>query len=79
MTRDFLIEFEIESLALVAETQLKNITIDKKENLFGIIENRGKSLFITLTYPYEITDSNNVYLNNNIIHKGLRRLNFCSN
>ncbi len=76
MTRDFLIEFENENLALDAATQLKNITIDKKENLFGMIENRGKSLFVTLTYPNEIKDSNDLYFNNNIIHKGLEDLTF---
>ena len=76
MTRDFLIEFENENLALDAATQLKNITIDKKENLFGMIENRGKSLFVTLTYPNEIKDSNDLYFNNDIIHKGLEDLTF---
>jgi len=76
MTRDFLIEFNNESLAFDAEKLLKKVTIDKKENLFGIIENRGKSLFVTSTYPNELTNANNIYLDDDIILKGLENLTF---
>ena len=76
MTRDFLIEFSNESLAIVAEKNLKMLTVDKKENLFGIIENRGKSLFVTLTYPQELTNKNKLYFNDKVISNGIEDLTF---
>ena len=58
MTRDFLIEFENTQQALAAQTVLESVQIDDGEvPLFGEIDNRGKSLFVTLTYPYEIMTS----------------------
>lgn len=56
MTRDFLIEFEDKEMALMAQSILGNIKMDDNILLFGEIDNRGKSLFVTLTYPHEITD-----------------------
>lgn len=66
MTRDFLIEFASETDASAAEAVLASIqvTIDGSA-LFGEIDNRGKSLFVTLTYPEEITDSTKYKLGNN--------------
>ncbi len=56
MTRDFLIEFENEKQAQAAKDVLTGMTIvGKNVPLFGEIDNRGDSLFVTLTYPYEIT------------------------
>jgi hypothetical protein len=57
MTRDFLIEFDDESAARVAQRQLSSLTM-KGDGvpMFGEIDNRGTSLFVTLTYPNEITD-----------------------
>lgn len=58
MTRDFLIEFNSEAQAIEAQTVLNNIkVIPQGCALFGEIDNRGKSLFVTLTFPKEITDS----------------------
>lgn len=58
MTRDFLIEFENEKQALSAQIVLASVwVLDEKTPLFGEIDNRGTSLFVTLTYPLEITDS----------------------
>jgi hypothetical protein len=58
MTRDFLIEFESEQQAQLAQLILASVRVDGDEvNLFGEIDNRGKSLFVTLTYPKEITES----------------------
>lgn len=58
MTRDFLIEFENEQQALAAQNVLASVHVDDDDApLFGEIDNRGKSLFVTLTYPDEITAS----------------------
>lgn len=56
MTRDFLIEFDSEKQAADAEMDLRKIKVAADdEPLFGEIDNRGDSLFVTLTYPKEIT------------------------
>lgn len=54
MTRDFLVECEDAAMASAAERRLAAITVEG-ERLFGEIDNRGDSLFVTLTYPREIT------------------------
>ncbi len=56
MTRDFLIEFENSGLAESAEKVLNSINSLDGDKVFGIIENRGSSLFVTLTYANEIKD-----------------------
>ena len=63
MTRDFLITFENKSDQEKAFDQIKNIKVDHKDFLFGEIEKMDNSLFVTLTYPYEITE--NTYINLN--------------
>jgi hypothetical protein len=56
MTRDFLIEFENAQQALAAQDVLVGVRVlGCDEPLFGEIDNRGKSLFVVLTYPQEIT------------------------
>jgi hypothetical protein len=58
MTRDFLIEFENEQQAQYAQDVLASVrVVDDDAQLFGEIDNRGGSLFLTLTYPQEITAS----------------------
>lgn len=54
MTRDFLVEFESEEDCAVAESKLRNITSRDGVNIFGEVDNRGKDIFVTLTYPDEI-------------------------
>ena len=54
MSRDFLIKFNNASVANIAEKQLGDIIEQNNNKLFGIIENRGDELFVTLTYPNEI-------------------------
>lgn len=54
MTRDFLLECADATEAASAQERLLSITVDG-EPLFGDIDNRGSSLFVTLTYPREIT------------------------
>lgn len=56
MTRDFLIEFENVQQAHAAQDVLARVrVVGDDEPLFGEIDNRGNSLFVTLTYPHEIT------------------------
>lgn len=58
MTRDFLIEFENKQQAQHAQDVLASVrVVDADAQLFGEIDNRGDSLFVTLTYPQEITAS----------------------
>lgn len=61
MTRDFLIEFEDSQHAMEAEKLLASVIVEGPDNLplFGEIDNRGNSLFVTLTFPLEITESTN--------------------
>ena len=60
MTRDFLITFENDDYALAAQDLLASVRVsDGDAPLFGEIDNRGGSLFVSLTYPLEITDSTN--------------------
>jgi hypothetical protein len=55
MTRDFLVTFDSMEDAAIAQNILNGLRISgKTEPLFGEIENRGKELFVTLTYPDEI-------------------------
>jgi hypothetical protein len=56
MTRDFLVSFDTEEQALKAEQQLSEILTNKGVKLFEEIDNRGKDIFVVLTYPSEITD-----------------------
>jgi hypothetical protein len=56
MTRDFLVEFDSIAKATAAENVLRSITVlGSNELLFDEIDNRGSSLFVTLTFPSEIT------------------------
>lgn len=58
MTRDFLVEFENHQQAQEAYHILAQVTVNRDDDrLFGEIDNRGKSLFVTLTYPCEITST----------------------
>lgn len=56
MTRDFLVSFDTVEEALIAEKLLSQILVNNEFNLFGEIDNRGKDIFLVLTYPYEITN-----------------------
>ncbi len=58
MTRDFLIEFDSPQQATEAQQRLGSVKIaGSDEALFGDIDNRGASLFVTLTFPREIDES----------------------
>jgi len=56
MTRDFLISFDTEEQAFKAEQQLSKILVNNEVKLFEEIDNRGKDIFVVLTYPSEITN-----------------------
>ena len=57
MTRDFLIVFDSEAQAFEAHALLSALKSSVDDlPLFGDIDNRGASLFVTLTYPHEIRD-----------------------
>lgn len=57
MTRDFLIEFSDDNAADLAHSILSGLKIEEDGlPLFGEIDNRGCTLFVTLTYPKEITE-----------------------
>jgi len=63
MSRDFLISFENVEDALICERILKRILVNNSKNLFGEVDNRGKDLFVVLTYPHEITEETFFTLN----------------
>ena len=54
MTRDFLISFDSNLDALEAEKILSEIKVNNEDKLFGEIDNRGKNIFVTLTFDKEI-------------------------
>ena len=56
MTRDFLVSFDTTEQAFKAEQQLSEILVNNEVRLFEEIDNRGKDIFVVLTYPSEITD-----------------------
>jgi hypothetical protein len=57
MTRDFLITFEDAGRALVAQELLAGLREKVGgQRIFGEIDNRGDSLFVTLTFPEEIRE-----------------------
>lgn len=61
MTRDFLVEFNTETEASQAEQILCSLTSSVDGvRLFEEIDNRGQSLFVTLTYPNEIVGETRV-------------------
>ena len=50
----FLISFDSFEHALKAEKLLSEIYVDNEINLFGEIDNRGKDIYVVLTYSCEI-------------------------
>jgi hypothetical protein len=56
MTRDFLVVFQNSEKARRGECILRSVQVaDDGVSLFEEIDNRGDSLFVTLTYPHNIT------------------------
>ncbi len=68
MTRDFLVEFDTKDEAAMAKEKLESIFIkNSSEPLFGKIDNRGTSLFVTLTYPGEIQENDQVIVDGDVL------------
>lgn len=64
MTRDFTLWFDDNGQRDQARVQLKNIEIgysNNKDVMFGVIDVRERSLFITLTYPHEINSDTLIF------------------
>lgn len=56
MTRDFLIVFDNSEEALRGEAIIRSVSVnDDGIGLFDDVDNRGHSLFVTLTYPHDVT------------------------
>ena len=70
MSRDFFVRCRTAQEAMQAEAQLASIRDDKGVALFDV-DNRGDSLFVMLTYPFEITDQT-VYIFNAREYRGLK-------
>lgn len=65
MTRDFLIEFSSREETQIALKKLKSLFIGETGiQLFGEIDDRGLSLFVTLSYPNEILPGSSVKSDN---------------
>jgi hypothetical protein len=66
MTRDFLVTFNNSDEAVLAELALSELVVEgSNEKLFKDIDNRGDSLFVTLTYPNEITKDTSIMFRGN--------------
>jgi hypothetical protein len=68
MSRDFLVHFDGEASAAQAERLLREATDQAGRPLFEEADNRGTDIFVTLTYPYEITPETNAHINGRVIH-----------
>ncbi len=60
MTRDFLISFESSDEAIAAKEKLSRILVDSERKLFEEIDNRGKDIFVVLTYPFEVFEETTI-------------------
>ncbi len=64
MSRDFLVECASEDDALIAARKLENCTDQNGERMFKEVDNRGTSLFVTLTYPHDCPEGNHILCGN---------------
>jgi hypothetical protein len=60
MSRDFILYFNNDIITKNAANIIENILLNKIK-IFKV-DNRGSNLFITLTYPYEITSKDMIYI-----------------
>jgi hypothetical protein len=68
MTRDFELKFSSEQAAIEAGKTLTSVVCgDRGEKIFGIVDVRGDSLFVTLTYNQEITEKFTLKVNDQIV------------
>lgn len=65
MTRDFLIEFDTAERAVEAEGVLRSVkSVTDGLPVFDEVDNRGASLFVTLTYPGDVSGGLEVQVGN---------------
>ena len=62
MTRDFLIEFNSQDELIESEKKLSKIVSSDGVKMFGLIDNRGDDLYVTLTYPEDIGEHFSVFM-----------------
>jgi hypothetical protein len=67
MSRDFLIEFEGEADCAFAESKLASCVAEDGVKIFEEIDNRGSSLFVTLTYPNDIAEETSIRFDGGVI------------
>ena len=79
MTRDFLVTFKSKHETKIAEEKLSSLMVNNQIALFESIDNRGDELFITLTYPDEITkadfikiDGEKIFLKDKLIFVAIK-------
>ncbi|PZX50259.1 hypothetical protein LV84_04059 [Algoriphagus ratkowskyi] len=66
MSRDFLIDFSSEKEAALSQKLLNSYTAEKDNIKVFTVDNRGKSLFVELTYPNDIVDNFSIVGNTKI-------------
>ena len=62
MSRDFILQFDNDIISKNAAYVIKNISLNSIK-IFEV-DNRGSNLFITLTYPHEISSKDKIFINN---------------
>lgn len=68
MTRDFLVEFNDRDKAAIAETRLKAVCeAGTGEPIFGEIDNRGETLFVTLTWGHDVPTGMNIRVGHSLV------------
>lgn len=76
MTRDFLIEFDDPQELVHAQLILSKIKSENGDLIFGIVDNRGKDLFVSLTYSSDISDSFKIFIDSKEFEAFKNDLNF---
>jgi hypothetical protein len=76
MTRDFLIEFDSQEELVFAQLLLSKIKSANGDVIFGIVDNRGKDLFVSLTYSNDVSDSFKIFLDTKEFQSFKNDLNF---
>jgi hypothetical protein len=61
MSRDFILQFDNDIISKNAADLIKNISLNSIK-IFKV-DNRGSNLFITLTYPHEISSKDKIFVN----------------
>ena len=68
MTRDFTLEFNNNNEAKEAEQELMQFKDENNNRIFNMIDNRGDTLFVTLSISNEIKKSDKFYYKNELIN-----------